>query len=282
MRAGAAPRVAFFTDCYYEVNGVARTSRELVRYARERELPLLAVHAGAETRVWKEGSVTHCEFRRGFPSLRLDADMAFDLGFYWRHRKPVEAALLEFGPEVIHGTGPSDCGLLGLILAHRYRVPMLATWHTNVHEYAGRRVRIPGVEKMAEQASLSLVSLYYRYARRTLAPNPELVALLETRTGRPSGLMERGIDTSQFQPGKRVRECDGSFRIGYVGRLSREKNVRLLVDIQDMLRAAGAWPFHFCVVGQGDELGYLRRRLEGAIFPGVLRGEALSRAYADS
>ncbi len=278
----AAPRVAFFTDSFHEVNGVARTSRQFVAFARERGLPMLAVHAGPEDRTWTEGSVTHCEFRRGVPRLRLDADLSFDLAFLWRHRRRVETIFRLFDPAIVHTTGPSDCGLLGMLLAHRARVPMVASWHTNVHEYAGHRIpawmpRRPAVAKWAEQQSLDLLLLYYGYARRTMAPNPELVAMLQERTGRPSVLMERGIDTELFHPARRMRECDGDFRVGYVGRLSREKNVRLLVEIARRLPR----PVQFCIVGQGDERGYLEKHLPGALFRGVLQGEALARAYAD-
>ena len=44
-------RVAFFTDSFHEVNGVALTSREFVRFAQRRSIPLFSVHAGPQQRV---------------------------------------------------------------------------------------------------------------------------------------------------------------------------------------------------------------------------------------
>src|SRR5262245_64634779 len=41
-----APRVALFTDSYYEANGVARTAHSLEAFAASRERPLLVVHGG--------------------------------------------------------------------------------------------------------------------------------------------------------------------------------------------------------------------------------------------
>jgi phosphatidylinositol alpha 1,6-mannosyltransferase len=46
----STPRVAFFPDSFYEVNGVARTSREFARFVRERDFPFFCVYAGPETR----------------------------------------------------------------------------------------------------------------------------------------------------------------------------------------------------------------------------------------
>lgn len=75
MSMVGVPRVAFFTDSFYEVNGVARTSGN----SQQRQVACLRkLH---EWRTWSDGSVVHCEFRRGFPKLRLDADLAFDLAF---------------------------------------------------------------------------------------------------------------------------------------------------------------------------------------------------------
>lgn len=279
-------RVALFADCFFEVNGVAHTCRHLAAFAASRALPLLIVHAGPEERVWTEGSVTHVQFRRGFPSLRLDVDMAFDLAFAARHCSHVGHALDAFTPDIVHLTGPGDSGLLGLILAHRRRLPVLASWHTNIHEYAARRLPswIPArqaVGRTVQDASLRLIASFYRYARRTVAPNPELVTFLASLTGKPCGLMERGVDTTLFHPAKRVRECDDVFRIGYVGRLSAEKNIRWLVPIHAELASLTTRAFHFCLVGQGDEQAFLRRNLPRAIFRGVLHGEALARAFAD-
>ena len=78
-------RVAFFTDSFHEVNGVALTSREFVNYARRHSLPLFSVHAGPENRITQDGSVTTFEFSRGPVRVGLEHDLAIDL-LFWRFR----------------------------------------------------------------------------------------------------------------------------------------------------------------------------------------------------
>ena len=85
--------------------------------------------------------------------------------------------------------------------------------------------------------------------------------------------MERGIDTELFSPQKRDRR-DSAFTIGYVGRLSPEKNVRMLARLQRP-------DVRFLIVGQGSQREWLEANLANAEFTGVLRGEALARAYAN-
>jgi glycosyltransferase involved in cell wall biosynthesis len=97
--------------------------------------------------------------------------------------------------------------------------------------------------------------------------------------------MPRGVDTELFTPAKRQRiagddALGDALILGFVGRLSVEKNITLLATIHDELIALGHRNFRFLIIGQGDEGQWLRDRMPQAEFPGVLRGEALAEAYA--
>ena len=92
--------------------------------------------------------------------------------------------------------------------------------------------------------------------------------------------MRRGIDTNLFTPERRDR-ADGRFVIGYVGRITSEKGVRLLLDIERELEARGVRDYVFRVIGHGGELDWLRANLKQAEFPGVVKGEALAREYSN-
>ena len=118
---------------------------------------------------------------------------------------------------MVHVTGPSDVGMLGAFVAHDLKLPLVASWHTNIHEFGARRLSqtlsfIPAemrrkIAAFTEQrVILALACEYYRPGRVLLAPNPELVELLQRRTGRPTFLMQRGVDTEFFSPCKRDRE----------------------------------------------------------------------------
>jgi glycosyltransferase involved in cell wall biosynthesis len=93
--------------------------------------------------------------------------------------------------------------------------------------------------------------------------------------------MPRGVDTALFTPAKRQpKPANAPLTLGFVGRLSIEKNVHHLVAIHDELLAQGFSNFRFLIIGHGDEDKGLRERMTHADFPGVLRGEALAEAYA--
>jgi len=282
-------RVAYFADSFYEVNGVALTSRMLEVYARDQGHPFLSVHTGAHTRCWDLGSVRRVELALGRWSLRLEQDLRFDV-LCIRHKELLLKELEDFRPDVVHVTGPSHIGLLGVWASRRLRVPLVASWHTNVHEYARRRLqqwlsRLPHIVaasagRLAEALTLTATLRFYKCAQRTLAPNPELTAMLEAQTGHSSALMKRGVDTRLYHPRKR-RRADNVVRIGFVGRLSAEKGVRWLRTVEVELQRQGVSNYEFWIAGHGNEEQWLRHSLGHRQIPGVLRGEALATFYAD-
>ncbi len=286
------PRVAYFPDSFHEVNGVAHTSRHFEAFARRRNLPFLCVRAGGRAQaVIQDGNVWTLELPRGFLSFPLEKDLRLDPAFL-RHIPLIGRVLKQFHPDLIHITGPSEVGILGAWLAHHFRLPLAASWHTNVHEYAARRAnwflrllprqRSAATGQKIEDLAMATAAKFYSIAQVLFAPNPELCALLERITGRPCHLMPRGVDAELFHLAKRDRDPQDSDRIlGFVGRLSVEKNIGLLVQIQHEFDRMGVTNTRFLIVGHGGDEAWLREHLPQAQFTGVLRGEALATAYAN-
>ena len=285
----STPRVAFFTDSFHEVNGVALTSRQFEAFAFRRNFPFLSIHAGSKTETETAGSVTTVELERSNAAFALESDLAFD-PLLWLHRARVAQEICTFKPNLIHVTGPGDFGMLGAFAAHQLNIPLAASWHTNVHEYAAHRLEklfnfvpekpLHRISAAAERGALTGAAQFYKIAKVLFAPNQELVDLLHERTQKPCFLMQRGVDAELYHPDKRTPGYR-PFTIGYVGRLSPEKNVRLLAAIEHTLLQAGLPEFRFVIIGSGSEKDWLAENMSHAEFPGVLKGEALARAYAD-
>jgi glycosyltransferase involved in cell wall biosynthesis len=285
----ATPRVALFADTFHEVNGAARTCREWYAFARRRQIPFLCVRCGPAPGASGEGPVRTLELRRSRWAFPVDPDLRFDPRLM-RWLEPIEAEIRRFRPDYIHVTSPGDLGIAGAILAARLHTPLAASWHTNLHEFAARRVArmLEWAPRTARAASASAVEdfvmdrvcWFFARASAIFAPNPELVRVLRRRTGKPVFHMRRGIDTGLFHPSQRSRS-DAGLVIGYVGRLMPEKNLRLLARVEAALRSAGFAEARMQITGAGSERQWLERNLSRATFTGVLRGEGLSRAYAD-
>jgi glycosyltransferase involved in cell wall biosynthesis len=287
------PRVAYFPDSFHEVNGVAHTSRNFAAYAQRHQLPFLCVRAGPTLSPRNQTSLFQTlELPRGFAAVGLEKDLAFD-PLFLRHAARVERELLRFQPDIIHITGPSELGLFGAWFARELGIPLAASWHTNVHEYAARRLHwltsklskrhASTLEDRVEASTLTAAHWLYSHAKVLFAPNRDLCAQLEAGTGTPCYLMQRGVDTTLFTSTRRTRPThDRQLVLGYVGRLSIEKNVALLPIIAQQLTALGH-DIHFLIIGHGSEEAALRTAFPAntATFAGVLRGEALATAYAN-
>jgi glycosyltransferase involved in cell wall biosynthesis len=135
------------------------------------------------------------------------------------------------------------------------------------------------ISNTAEHQSFRACISFYGLARFLFAPNQTMVDLLRERTHRPTFLMQHGVDTETYSP-SRCKRLTSRFCIGYVGRLTPEKNVRLLVDLERSLTTVGHCNFRFLVIGEGSEREWLRKNLKAGEFPGILRGEALAEAFA--
>jgi phosphatidylinositol alpha 1,6-mannosyltransferase len=285
----ASARIALLADTFYEVNGAARTCREWEAFARRNERPFLCVRWGPSPGSRQEGPVRILELTRSRMAFRIDTDLDFDLLFH-RALQPIRRELERFQPDAIHITSPGDLGISGAILAERMKIPLVLSWHTNLHEFAARRIQHtvawlgePArdiVARSCERFVLDRVCWFFGRGAAIFAPNPDLAALLRERTGKPVFPMGRGIDTRLFHPQRRHRD-DDALVLGYVGRLMPEKNLRLLAQVAEALCAAGIDNFRFQITGAGSERRWLQRNVPHAYFTGALFGEDLAQAYAN-
>jgi len=283
------PRVAFFTDTFTEINGVALTSRQLTGFAQRRGYPFLCVRGADQTRQTREDCTTHVELARGPLAFSLDKGLRHD-PVLWRHHAQVAAAIREFKPDVIHVVSPGDVSEIGVYIAKQMKLPLAISWHTNLHEFGAMRLAKllawmgqdarTSLAGFSERWILEVLTRFYRLGDVLYAPNDELVEMLRDRTGRSVFLMKRGIDTELFSPARRTLN-DGVLRLGYVGRTTPEKNVRFLRDLEAGLRNAGVPSFRFLIVGDGSERDWLKQNLTDADLPGILRGVPLAEAYAN-
>ncbi len=265
------------------------TCKRLVAYAEREGMPFLCIHADRENGSSSSGSVDYIRLKRSPLALRLDEDLAYD-PLFQRHCNRVLRKLLEFRPDVIHITGLNDVSIVGAYLGWKLQIPILGSWHTNIHEFAASRIErllrfmpaktVAAISHFAQKSIMKGSVQYYRMPKVILAPNQELVDELGRRTGRQAQIMGRGVDTEFFSPKKRTVN-DGIFRFGSVGRLRAEKNVRYLIDIEKAFLAAGRTNFKFLIVGEGNERQHLEDSMQTAEFTGFLDGEKLAEAYAN-
>ena len=263
------------------------TSKRLTGFAKKNGYPFLCVHSDKETRNYQDGSVELLSLKQSALSFPMDVGLKYD-PFFQRHTSKVMRKLVEFKPDIMHITGLNDVSIMGSYLSWKLNIPMIGSWHTNLHEFAASRLgrlfsflpkkSLDKFTTFAERKILDGALLYYKMPKIVLAPNRELMEMLEKGTGREAYLMVRGVDTELFNPVKRT-VSDGTIRIGFVGRLRAEKNVRLLQKLEAELAKRSKKKFEFLIVGDGNEKEWLQQNMKHAVFTGFIEGESLSEAF---
>ncbi|MBX7174076.1 MAG: glycosyltransferase [Pyrinomonadaceae bacterium] len=282
-------RVAFFPDSYLEINGAAMTFRKFTDFVKKRGYPFLCFYAGEKTEKKIDGNFMMQSLKHSPLSIPVDEGLKYDPLFN-RHLKLIRQNLEEFKPDIIHLTGVNDVSITAAILSHQMKIPLIGSWHTNLHEFAARRLDkmfrfLPeswrkSLSGLAERLILNGEILYYKIPKVVLAPNQELIDLIQKGSGRDAFLMTRGVDSDFFSPAKRTVN-DGILRVGFVGRLRAEKNVGLLPKLEQSLLKLGKTNFKFLIVGEGNEREFLEQSLQNAEFTGFVTGDKLAQMYAN-
>jgi len=273
-------RVAIFTDSFDQINGVSNTFNQLVTYCN-REKYSLDVHtyAGKRSSLETVGSVRI--FRhKPLVAIPYYSDMSWDLGTP-RFGLARQAARESY--DLIHVASPGSMGLNGLWVAHRSKIPLIGSYHTAIPEYVRPRIEIFAgrmglpVEfgARAESALWRYMQWFYNRCERVLVPSHSTRMALERRFRARLTIFSRGVDVDRFHP--RFRKQRGRFTALYVGRVSVEKNLDLLIRL-----FRHRTDLDLVIVGDGPYHHELRRHLPHASLPGFLVGEDLSRAYASA
>jgi glycosyltransferase involved in cell wall biosynthesis len=190
--------------------------------------------------------------------------------------------LARFRPDLVHAVGPACLGVWGIAAASLLRLPIVASYHTDLPRYMplhglgwARRAAWPLIRGVHNAATLNLTPS--RFTRNELLAHGIWNV----------GLWRGGVDTERFQPGRRslamrMRLSDArpdAPLLLYAGRLSPEKGLESLAWMLDALPGV-----RLALVGDGPDRARLQRVFAGlpVVFPGFLRGAELAAAFASA
>ncbi|MEW6138246.1 MAG: glycosyltransferase [Thermodesulfobacteriota bacterium] len=274
-------RVAHFTDTLYETNGVARTLRKQARAAARVGKAYEIITCGDESHRCEEGIRTFLPVGvyelSVYPEQKLYYPPFLDMLDYCYRQDFTH----------IHAATPGPLGLAALSIARILRLPMVGTYHTALPQYAEY---LTGDHSIAE-IMWKYVIWFYDQMNCVHVPSAATANELIDR-GLPREkivITPRGVEIDEFSPENRNGMFDadpvsrGMIRVLYVGRVSREKNLHLLVTVFKEI-AMKRQDVCLIVVGDGPYREEMQQALHGvpALFTGYLHGKALAAAYASS
>jgi glycosyltransferase involved in cell wall biosynthesis len=274
---GRQPRLAYLTDTYHHINGVARSARIVKDIAKEEGLPLTLVVSNSEVReedglvnlkpIFELPTPFYKELRMGVPNLLELIDFLEEGGF-----------------TRVHIATPGPLGIMGFIAGKVLGLRISFAFHTDIPTYA----RIYTGDQKLEEILWTLLVFMSKNSDKLYVPSEYYRRLFVNRGvsyGKVS-VFKRGVDAELFSPYKRV-EGYWQRRLGfrqkqkvilYVGRVSKEKG------LETFLYAARCFPEDaFVIVGDGPYRAEIEaQKPKNVHLMGYIEGEDLARAYASS
>src|SRR5579859_396828 len=272
-------RVAIITENFLpKLDGVTRTLARLLEHfqANGHQALLLGPESGMKEYAGAEVLGTAGVPLPFYPELRFN----FFRPLFFRR-------LAEFDPDIIHLVDPVVLGATGVAAAHFLKKPLVSSYHTNLAAYC----EYFGFSQLA-QPTWQYSRFLHSQCALTFCPSPSTAAILRAQGFENLRVWPRGADTTQFQPEERSQarraewlskreQPEHKVILLYVGRVSWEKNLRLLVRAY---RAMDHEQCHLVIVGGGPALDEMQQELRDipVTFTGYLRGAELAEAYASA
>jgi glycosyltransferase involved in cell wall biosynthesis len=271
-------RIAVVTETYPpEVNGVAMTIGRLVGglQARNHQVQLIRPRQSAEDHPRPTPNLTE-HLQRG---IALPRYQGLKMGL------PAKTALTRLWtlnrPDVVQIATEGPLGWSALAAANKLRLPVASDFHTNFHSYSSHY----GFG-LLRRAIVAYLRKFHNKAAVTLVPTEGIRRELMSYGYENIEIIARGVDTKLFNPGRRDPALraqwglqEGETAVLYVGRLALEKNLGLVFQAFDAMRATHPG-CRLVLVGDGPERAVWQARRPDAVFCGTQIGEALAAHYA--
>lgn len=241
-------RMLLATDAWApQVNGVAHTYQQVVPILEELGVEVFVMHPG----LFPSVPTFYPGVRLALPGRGRIADLI--------HR---------FRPDAIHIPAEGPIGIATKLYCDARRWPYSTSFHTKYADYMKAFVGLP------LRVGWAILRWVHRRSGAILVATASLREELAARGFERLVAWSRGVDTGIFHPRPRSYPAEHRPIFMYVGRVSKEKNIRAFLDLE--------LPGTKYVVGDGPILAELRAAYPGVVFTGMLRGEPLAEAYANA
>ena len=268
-------RIVYFTETFLpKIDGVVTRITRTLDHLEElgHQALIFAPHnPPKEYRGHKIVNVPALSFKPWYPELFLGLP-----------RPRLGRELDKFAPDIVHVVNPVILGLWGTAIAKQRNLPLLASYHTDISQYA-KHLRLPFLGPISK----SFLRDVHNQAHVNLCTSQPMVNSASGLGIKRVRLWPKAVDTELYHPNNYSDEMRNRLSDGhpeaplmlYVGRLSHEKRLNwLYAPITQIANVRLAF------IGSGPAEKHLREKFEGTNtkFMGYITGKELAQAYASA
>ncbi len=281
-----APIVLWIGDNLDEVNGIALSSRLMIRKLREKKRDAFLLGVAFHSKPPRsEGPDNEVVLLQGRYSLAQAGYATSELAI--PRLDKLLAHLQDRTVDLIEFQTPGPVAVMALIVAKIAGIPTLSHYRTDILTYAKVLIR--------NRAGIWAIQTWTKFATRfagpVIVPSEAYRHIMQEIGVAPNRIhkLSRGVDLQNFHPDKAAAgtwERRGlplhGIRLLYVGRVSREKNLELLTHAFPKLLGKCS-DLTLTIVGDGpyrEEMERALAKTHKAFFTGMVEGAELPELYA--
>lgn len=248
-------KVGIFTDTYFpQVNGVATSTATL-----KKNLEVLGheVYVFTTTNPLAEQNE---ERTYRVPSISIVSDHR--LAMFYRRRLAAEIKSLNL--DVIHTHTEFSLGIFGRLIANKFKIPLVHTYHTIYEDYTHYIIKSKRFNAVSKEIARKISKKFCNTSDKLIVPTHKVKDLLtaygviKEMSVIPTGIALHRFDTQQVDQNqdqalrKQLGIKENEKIILYIGRVAKEKNIQeLLVHLQPYMKEKT--DVKFVLVGAGPE-----------------------------
>ena len=233
------PKILIATDSFDQVNGVSTTYRNILKHSTQKPH---VIHPG----------LFKCKTFSVYPEVQICQEPF-----------KVYKRIKEINPTHIHIGTEGPIGLAARIYCKLNNIPYTTGYHTKFPEYLWKLLRIPHF------LTYGYLKIFHNDSKAILVPSNSCKEELNKKGFNRVVVWTRGVAKNLIS-NKRYKKTKHT-KVIYVGRVSKEKNLKALCKLQDK--------FKITIVGDGPILKKLKEKYPKVDFTGYRFGQALADTY---
>jgi glycosyltransferase involved in cell wall biosynthesis len=232
-------KILIATDSFNQVNGVSTTYRNILKYSRKKTY---IIHPGLFK--WKSFSI--------YPEVQIC-------------KEPIKAykKIKDINPTHIHIGTEGPIGLAARVYCKFNKIPYTTGYHTKFPDYLWKLLRVPHF------ITYGYLKIFHNDSKAILVPSHSCKEELNKKGFKQVEVWTRGVSENLIS-NKPIRRSKYP-KIIYVGRVSKEKNLEVLCELQDK--------FEITIVGEGPIQKKLKLKYPKVNFLGYRFGSELADIY---
>ena len=183
--------------------------------------------------------------------------------------KNIGRLIKDSNADYIHIATEGPIGLAANLWCWKHGYKFNSSYHTNFPEFIKKLYHIP------EWMTYCYVRWFHNHSGKVLTTTQTMVDKLQAHRFKSNIIpWTRGVDRDKLKPSKPWSHVNFPPIVLYVGRVSKEKNLDALCELQDF--------YSINIVGDGPDRGRLAKLYPNVHFLGYKSGSALADCYAQA